>query len=167
MIGCLKRFPRLIQVYSDGKIDAYIDEQTLNEAIKFQIADTFGAHLYFVYQDESARQEAIASIERHTLNNPPDKQLKDLKYIFLNIGFTERGMFGIVTPDGLPVPGPVIQIGDIRYLSPMGYYNDDYFLPKQGDYPRVQSEVIVVRNSPEYIDVETPGWDLFLGYSSP
>lgn len=56
----------LTLIYSNGKIDVYVDQQTVKEAVNSPLSnENFRAHLYFVYKDESERRDAIKKIKEH------------------------------------------------------------------------------------------------------
>jgi len=84
-------FQPLIPVYSNGKIDVYVDQRSLDRAIAFRLSNgNFAAHLYFVFLDESTRQQAIANICENfrTSTSCPDKLKQELKYVLMNVGYS-------------------------------------------------------------------------------
>ena len=174
--GCLDCFTRLVPVYSDGKIGVYADQRSLEEAISFRIATNFAVHLYFVYTDDSIRQQAIESIERHSPIPPNHDKLQELKYVMMDVDYYERGIFGLATRDGRPVPGPALVVNGSVYLSPFGCEVSDYLmgLNKAPGYPSAETEII--RASPGGVGAETyefigesssPHWSLLLGDLAP
>lgn len=170
-------FQPLVPVYSDGKIDVYVDQRSLDEAIRFRVGNgNFSAHLYFVYRDESTRQEAIGSI--CTESSRPRKtcvdKLKDLKYVLMDVGYYKTGLVGVVTPDGKPVPGPVLSVKESVYLSPTGCDAADSVLSGYRGYPGPENETIWASHTG--IGTETyafmnesnsPRWSLLLGDLTP
>jgi hypothetical protein len=174
--GCLNCFTRLIPVYSNGRIDVYMDKRSLDEAVGFRISINFGAHLYFVYRDESARQQAIASIERHRPTAQRDDKLQELKYVLMDVDYYGHGIFGVATSDGKPVPGPVLSVNSIVYLSPIGCEVGDYSLglSQAPGYPGSDDGIIrasargIGAETPEFIgESNSPGWSLLLGDLAP
>lgn len=170
-------FQRLIPVYSNGEIDVFVDQRSLDQAIAFHLRNgNFGAHLYFVYRDESARQRAIASICAGRSANAPScmDKLKALKYVLMDVDYYKTGLFGVVTPDGKPVPGPVLSVKGSIYLAPTACQAADSVLKGYRGYPGPLNETIWA--SHDGIGTETyafmnesnsPRWSLLLGDLTP
>lgn len=124
-----------ILVYSDSKIDVYIDQDTIQAVIAHHEAydktGNFLANLYFVYKNESERQDVIRKIKewreeerRGRLKEEPKKvgathatqpkrphvpddlkpggKLDDLKYVMLYVQYFK----GPLTVIGSGAPGP-------------------------------------------------------------
>jgi len=174
--GCLDDcFQPLIPVYSDGKIDVYVDQHSLDQAIAFRLSNgNFATHLYFVFRDESKRQQAIASICGGYSKNPSScgDRLKGLKYVLMDVGYYKTGLNG-VRPDGKPVPGPVLRVNASVYLAPTACTNI-FDLSGYRGYPGPESETIIA--SHDGIGAETyafmnesnsPRWSLLLGDLTP
>lgn len=114
----------LIPVYSDGKIDAYIDQQTMDEATGPSFNGAFDGRLYSAYRDETTRQQAIARLRKkygppvqtscRTLQNSggyADVPCMGHTETFENLKYV---MMGVVTG-----AGPFLRILERRYLVPM------------------------------------------------
>jgi len=165
-------FRRLIRVHSDGKIDVYLNQGSLDEAVAFKNSANFAAQLYFVYRDDSTRQEAIANIQR---NNPVvavDK-LRKLKYVVMDIDYYKYGL-NVITPDGKPVPGPVANVSGSDFVMPTGCDLYDYALGDKQGYPGPEYETIwpshnlIGSETYAFNDLSnSPRWSLLLGDLTP
>jgi hypothetical protein len=69
-----------IPVYSDSKIDVYIDQDTIQAVIAhpeaYDKTGNFLANLYFVYKDESERQDVIKKIREWREEQRPERRKK-------------------------------------------------------------------------------------------
>jgi hypothetical protein len=138
----------LVQVYADARVQAYVDEYTIDEAVKLGVYNgTFAARIYFVYKNESARLETIAAIKTHTpiprnkscqiavttrlgttyerdqdcadVNGTEEGNIDDLKYIMMKVGYSQMGPYGLALSNGSGhIPGPLLYIYDNLYLAP-------------------------------------------------
>jgi len=165
-------FRRLIPVYSDGKIDVYVSQGTLDEAVSFKNNYNFDAQLYFVYRDEPTRQQAIASIRKNNRSVRGDK-LKELKYVVMDVQYFKSSFNGL-TADGKPVPGPVMAVAGSGYVMPTGCDLYDYVLSDESGYPGPENETIWPSHnligSETYAfrnEADSERWSLLLGDLTP
>ncbi len=171
--GCYSDcFKRLIPIYSDGKIDVYVNQGSLDEAVSFKNYTNFSAQLYFVYRDEATRQQAIASVQKNNPDVVADK-LKELKYAVMEVEYF-RYAFNGLTADGKPVPGPVMHVSGSGYVMPTGCDLNDYALSDESGYPGPENETIWPSHnligSETYAFVDgsnSPRWSLLLGDLTP
>lgn len=92
----------------------------------------------------------------------------------MDVGYYKTGLFGVLTPDGKPVPGPVLSVKESVYLSPTGCAAADSVLSGYRGYPGPENETIWASHNG--IGTETyafmnesssPHWSLLLGDLTP
>jgi hypothetical protein len=88
-------YTNLIKVLSNDKINVYVDEDSIENAIntkKYVKSDTFKVRLYFEYLDEEARQQAIKELKEKIGKNEVYTGIgrpETLKYICMDVTFNQ------------------------------------------------------------------------------
>jgi hypothetical protein len=102
-----------IPVYSDSKIDVYIDQDTIQAVIAhpetYNKTGNFLANLYFVYKDESERQDVIKKIRERREEEQRERRKKVKKMGATHATLPKRPH----VPDDLKPGG---KLDDLKYV---------------------------------------------------
>ncbi len=130
----------LIQVFSNGKIDVYADQTSINACASYPgpYSGEFAGPLYFAFRDETTRQAAITTIRDHrpadflsamTSSASGGRTLQDcaiigaagnlsyLQYIAVDVVFTKHGPGNVLLPPGADMPLQLLIVSSALYLA--------------------------------------------------
>ena len=130
----------LTNVYSDGKVDVYVDQRIVDAYVQTSspYSGEFSGPLYFAFRDEEMRQSIIKKIRNNRPayfnrnmtcpdfdprrnqdcdNGGPSRNLDFLKYITADITFSTRGPGNVLLPPGAKMPSRLFIVGSVLYLS--------------------------------------------------